>query len=94
MLQAECLDFEIKREQFNGRLEELEDSDLDGGQRFRLIVEMQKTIIDLDKQVQAKRRMLFDIERENAMTIAAALRSIPKKGGTAESPLASALRDD
>jgi hypothetical protein len=94
MLQAECLDFEVKREQFNGRLEDMEDSDIDSDKKYKLMVEMQKTIIDLDKQVQAKRRMLFDIERENAMTIAAALRSIPKKVNTDESQLAAALRDD
>ena len=34
---------------------------------------------DLDKQLQPKRKMLLDIEKENIMTIASALRVIPKK---------------
>lgn len=46
-----------------------------------------------DKQLQAKRKMLFDIEKENIMTIAAALRSIPKKEETAVNPLLAALND-
>ncbi len=94
LLQAECLDFETKRESFYNRLQDVEDSDMDSDKKYKIINDMQKTIIDLDKQVQAKRRMLFDIERENAMTIAAALRSIPKKGKVGDNPLAAALRDD
>lgn len=40
---------------------------------------LQDRIMTCDKQVQAKRKMLLDIEKENIMTIASALRSIPKK---------------
>jgi len=46
-------------------------------------------MISIDKQIQVKRKMLFDIEKENVMTIAAALRSIPKK----EEKKSDALRD-
>ena len=53
---------------------------------------MQKNIIDLDRQVQAKRRMLLEIEMENVMTIAASLRSIPKKVDKAEDPLLKILK--
>lgn len=94
MLQAECLAFEEKRENFYARIQDVEESEMDSGEKYKIICNMQKTIIDLDKQVMAKRRMLFDIERENAMTIAAALRSIPKKASTGENPLAAALNDD
>jgi hypothetical protein len=46
-----------------------------------------------DRQIQVKRKMLFDIERENIMTIAAALRSIPKKEVKDSNPLREALKD-
>ena len=32
-----------------------------------------------DRQLQAKRKMMLDLEKENCMTIASALRAIPKK---------------
>jgi archaellum component FlaC len=38
-----------------------------------------KSIDNIDKMIQSKRKMLFDIEKENIFTIASALRSIPKK---------------
>lgn len=86
MIQAECLDFEEKRERFYHNLEKLEeeysnqtDDELSMAEYFKLQTSMQKQILDLDKQVQSKRKMLLDIEKENIMTIAAALRSIPKK---------------
>lgn len=43
---------------------------------------LSSTIISIDKQLQSKRKMLLDIEKENIMTIASALRSIPKKVDT------------
>lgn len=44
-----------------------------------------------DKLLQQKRKMLLDIERENIMTVAAALRSIPKKVEKNSNPLREAL---
>lgn len=32
---------------------------------------MQKSLVSMDRQIQAKRRMLAEIEKENVMTIAA-----------------------
>jgi DNA-directed RNA polymerase subunit N (RpoN/RPB10) len=37
------------------------------------------TYLIYDKQLMTKRKMMFDIERESLMTLASALRSIPKK---------------
>lgn len=48
-------------------------------QYYKLLDRMQGNIISLDKQIMAKRKMMLDIEKENIMTIASALRSIPKK---------------
>lgn len=92
---------EIKRESFYHDIEELEsDKDLlvDSGDMtlstyYKLKSGMQANIISLDKQIQAKRKMMFDIERENIMTIAAALRSIPKKAEPEDNPLLKALME-
>ena len=52
---------------------------------------MQKNLVSLDRQVQSKRKMLSDIEKENIMTIAASLRSVPKKPEKKVNPLKEAL---
>ena len=43
------------------------------------------------RQIQAKRKMLLDIEKENIMTIASSLRSVPKKAEKKMNPLLEAL---
>lgn len=100
-LQAECHDFEIKRESFYCDLDELENDknrlvdsgDISLSVYYKLKSGMQSNIISLDRQIQAKRKMMFDIERENIMTIAAALRSIPKKTDPEDNPLLKALME-
>lgn len=81
LLYAECIDFEEKREAFYRRAEELEgrsDIDLDMNY-YKTLATLQSQVISIDKQIQAKRKMMLDIEKECLMTVAAALRSIPKK---------------
>lgn len=46
---------------------------------FNTLAKMESAMLSLDKRIQDKRKMLLDIEKENIMTIAAQLRSIPKK---------------
>lgn len=99
LLQAECHEFEEKREKFYKDFERLEqeynENDCFTAQEyFTLVNNIQKHIIDLDKQVQAKRKMLLDIEKENVMTIASALRSIPKKVEKDDNPLLKVLRGE
>jgi len=97
MLQAECEDFEEKRETFYRNLSKLEDI-FSGGELtmeyFKTQSEMQSQILALDKQIMVKRKMLLDLEKENIMTIAAALRAIPKKPEDEEDddPMAELLR--
>ena len=43
------------------------------------------------KQIQAIQKMIFDIEKECAMTISSAARSIPKKPEAEKNPLLAAL---
>jgi len=99
MLQAECLDFEGKRESFYRDLEELtrdkdkllESEEISLSGYYKMKNNIQQKIIQLDKQVQTKRKMLLDLEKENIMTISAALRSIPKKEEKSSSKLFEAL---
>jgi len=93
LLQAECVEFEEKREKFYEQMSELEEKafEMEFKDYFKLQSEMQKNIINLDKQIQAKRKMLLDLEKENIMTIAAALRNIPKKVEKQDNPLLKAL---
>jgi phage terminase small subunit len=104
LIQAEVLDFEQKREKtyeiictmrdyFEEALEDMSPEEkilsiMDVGDKLDKLT---KTIIAYDRQIQAKRKMLFDIEKENIMTIAAALRNIPKSQEKAENQLLKAL---
>lgn len=104
LLQAETIDMEEKREKTyqmigmlqNGFEEAVESKEYE--ERADYIIDMSKTIdrltrtlISYDKQIQTKRKMLLDIEKENIMTIAAALRNVPKKQDNTENPLLEAL---
>lgn len=90
---AEILDFEVKREEFSHGISQLQaahDDDVEAHpnidervlsdmEYFNTIAKMESNLLALDKRIQDKRKMLLDIEKENIMTIAAQLRSIPKK---------------
>lgn len=81
LLLAECEDYEIKREKFYDNILELEQQiPLDERTLvfYTTLAAMQTQMNGCDKQLMAKRKMMLDIEKENIMTIAAALRSIPK----------------
>lgn len=53
-----------------------------------------KQIASFDGILMQKRKMMLDIEKENVMTVASALRNIPKNAEKKENPLIAALRDD
>jgi hypothetical protein len=106
MLQAECADLEERREYFfeliqkleNGfetKVEKSESEDtLDYLVSFtKEIAKLTNGMMAIDKILQTKRKMLLDIEKENIMTIAAALRSIPKKEEKSSNKLLEALND-
>lgn len=109
LLQAECLDLEDRREEFYKLVFELKeemkivtDEMEDDSEKAERILEYSKTIAKImnsmnaiDKQIQSKRKMLLDIEKENIMTIASALRCIPKKEeNEADNPLLKVLRGE
>lgn len=104
LLQAECKDLEARREEFYELIKELRDTfretseDMEQEKKAAMLIEftgqiakMTASMINLDKQIQTKRKMLLDIEKENIMTIASALRSIPKKTEEKKNPLLEAL---
>lgn len=83
MLVAECNEFEEMKTKLLNELEELNRSlsknEIDYLTYLEYKDKLQSKLLAVDKQLQSKRKMLLDIEKENIMTIAAALRSIPKK---------------
>ena len=99
MLHAECVEFQEKKAAMYEQLQDLE-KNRESFERaddlktfFNLIASMQSNLLNLDRQLQQKRKMLFDIEKENIMTIASSLRSVPKKTDKKKNPLLEALAD-
>ena len=59
------------------------------------LAKMMNSMLAIDKQIQSKRKMLLDIEKENVMTIASTLRCIPKKENKElDNPLLKVLRGE
>lgn len=103
MLQAECVEIEERRSAFfeliKGFEERVKELSREDKQAFMEgLVEISGNMNRLaghmnacDKLLQQKRKMLLDIEKENIMTIASALRSVPKKAENKTNPLREAL---
>ena len=93
LLSAECKEFEEKRESIFRRQQELEERsrEMEFTDYLHMQNDLSKMLLSYDRQVQKKRKMMFDIEKENIMTIASALRSIPKKQETKKNALREAL---
>jgi phage terminase small subunit len=95
LMVSECNEFEELKARLYSELSELGRKQHEGELDFVAYLEhkdkMQSKILACDKQLQAKRKMLLDIEKENIMTIAAALRSIPKKTESKSNKLLEAL---
>ena len=109
LLQAECTDLEERRDEFYNLVFELKeemkkvtDEVENDAEKATTVLEYSKTIAKImnsmnaiDKQIQSKRKMLLDIEKENIMTIASALRCIPKKDeNEVDNPLLKVLRGE
>ena len=100
MLTAECTDFEEKREFFWRQLQEfqemktqaIKDGELSYAESVKMEQHYQGSILAMDRQVQQKRKMLFDLEKENCMSVASSLRSIPKVPDKSANPLLEALK--
>lgn len=99
VLIAECGEFQQKREkiyqqlcEFQERMYELvREEEMSWREAYSLEATMQRNLLSIDRQVQTKRRMLLDMEKENIMTIAASLRSVPKRAEPKKNALKEAL---
>ncbi len=109
LLQAECVDLEAKREEFYKLIFELKEESKQITEELqnnnedvltykleyaKAIAKMMSSMLSIDKQISSKRKMLLDIEKENVMTIASALRCIPKKEEKEDNPLLRVLRGE
>ena len=98
----ECYNLISKlREEEKELIEELKDREnIDELLDYKLeyaksLAKMMSSMSTIDKQIQAKRKMLLDIEKENVMTIASALRCVPKKENKeTDNPLLKVLRGE
>ena len=91
ILVAECKQIQDVRNQFIQSKEELQndykngvtgDPNADGmkaTEYYRLLAKLSDSVINCDKQLMAKRKMILDIDKENILTVQSALRSVPKK---------------
>lgn len=97
---SECAEFEKKKKSIEKELKNLEKNkqeiieDSGISEFYRTWENLYKMIISFDRQIQTKRKMLFDIEKENIMTVASVLRSVPKKVEEEKNPLLEALLDE
>ena len=104
VIKAEVEGLESRSEELYALVEKLEkifdeaSGEVSASERMEMTMDFSKEITrllsciaNLDKDIQAKRKMLFDIEKENVMTVAAALRTIPKKEEKAD-PLLQILK--
>ena len=55
---------------------------------------MQSNMISLDIQIQTKRKMMLDLEKENGWTVKASIQTIPPKQENRSNPLKEALLND
>lgn len=82
-LKSECKKYEIAIKKLRTGIKEAEERLHDGEIEYldymTLTQKLYANINACDRQIQAKRKMMLDIEKENIMTIASALRSVPKK---------------
>ena len=84
--------FEEQRERLLAEQEELSRADVPVEEKHKMRMELQRAMLSLDKQVQAKRKMMLDIEKECALTVASAVRNVPKKPEKAQDSLLEVLR--
>lgn len=80
---SECKNLDTLINSYNNDLKELKEEHLKGELDFLTYLDqkgsIQNRIMAADKAIMDKRKMLLQIERENIMTILAALKAVPRK---------------
>ena len=91
-LHAETLRLEQSIRQFEAMENALDQADMRESERYKTAIELRQTIQNIDRQLQTKRKMMMDTEKEYGMTMAAALRIIPKEPEKKKNPLMEVLQ--
>lgn len=78
LLHAECKEYEAMLNDFLEQLKCDELLEMKFEDRIMVQLKIQDKIMQCDSKLMQKRKMMLDIEKENIMTIASVLRSIPK----------------
>lgn len=83
LLHAECKQLEELKVNLTNDMQKLdkspEEEPIPITDLVKLKAIIQKQILNTDKALMAKRKMMLDIAKENIMTVQSALRSVPKK---------------
>lgn len=79
LLHAEIKEFEEIKKKLQCSLIELHKQDMDFLEKLDAQDKILSKINTCDKKVMEKRKVLFDIEKENLMTMQSVLRSVPKQ---------------
>ena len=85
MLKAECDEIKERSETLYGTIQQLQrqwesgESELEEKEYFNLQAKLTAQYLSAEKSLSPKRKMLFDIEKENLMTIAGSIRCVPKQ---------------
>ena len=93
LLHADELDLVRHKQVTEEMIENLDarGSEMDAEEYFKLRAKMVDQVLKYDRQLLSTRNMMLSIEKENIMTIASGLRSIPKNPDKAKNPLMEAL---
>ena len=83
LLFAEIDEYEEQKNEIKQNLHELSTlqttGETGGLEYLKLRQKFQAQLLAIDKRILTKQKMMFDIEKENIMTVAAVLRSVPKR---------------
>lgn len=102
-LYAEIISYSERKNELNGEIDRLnekfnalDDIDYDETYSFRkMLTQLIAQVNKVDALIMQKRKMMFDIEKENCMTVSSALRTIPKaQTKPTENPLIALLSEN
>lgn len=94
ILQGEIEEFEEQKKSVIRQLKTLTKSDMDQEQKINLGSKLNNQLINIDKQIMTKRKMLLDIEKECGFTIVSASRVVINHQPNNDDELLKALRGD
>lgn len=89
---SKIAEYQNDLECINRQLDDVANSEIEFPLKVKQLVEIRKQKLDYDKLLEVYRKRRFDIEKENGMTVASSLRSIPKVPAK-KNPLLDVLND-